>query len=56
MRFPAALLLFVLAAGCNDRRTFDEHYRDTERNLQNRADNLDRQLGNDTENSSDAKP
>jgi hypothetical protein len=40
MRRPL-LLVSLLLAGCNDRRSFDERYDDTQRNLEQRAANLD---------------
>ncbi|CAA9492957.1 MAG: hypothetical protein AVDCRST_MAG44-317 [uncultured Sphingomonas sp.] len=37
----AAVLLAVALAGCGDRRSFDERYQDTQRNLQQRSHDLD---------------
>lgn len=42
----AALLLSVALAGCGDSRSFDERYEDTQRNLHERAHNLDTAMNN----------
>jgi hypothetical protein len=44
MRLLALTLLLVSASACGDRRTFDERYRDTGQELENRAEQLDRNL------------
>lgn len=44
MRTALLLLMLALTTACGDRRTFDERYGDTERELNNRANSLDRQL------------
>ncbi len=36
-----ALLLALALVGCDDRRSFNERYDDTQRNLEERAQNLD---------------
>ena len=45
------LLLVLILAGCNDRRSFDERYEDTQRELEHRAKKLDTAIevaGNDS--------
>lgn len=39
-----ALCVAVLLGGCGDRRTFDERYNDTSAQLENKAQQLDRNL------------
>lgn len=39
-----AICAAVLLAGCGDRRTFDERYKDTSTQLENKAQQLDRNL------------
>ena len=41
MRLTMLLLLLLVLAGCNDRRSFDERFDDAQRNLDERAQNLD---------------
>lgn len=44
MRRTIAILLLVLLAGCGDRRDFDERYRDSSANIQERAARIDAEL------------
>lgn len=46
MRLVVLILALAMLAGCGDRRSFDERYADTERNLQQRARHLDAELNN----------
>lgn len=45
--FLAALVCAGALAGCEDPRSFDERYNDTEQELQNRTRNLDQELAAD---------
>ena len=53
MRTVIARLLLLVLAGCQDRRTFDERYADTERNIEERAQRLDAKLNNDAVSSNE---
>ncbi len=44
MRAAAALLLLLAAAACRQQPSFDERYKDTANEIQDRAANLDAQL------------
>lgn len=46
MRLLPTLLIALAATGCGDRRSFDERYEDTSRELENRAERLDANLAN----------
>jgi hypothetical protein len=52
MRSVALLLLLAVVAGCGDRRSFDERYQDTGREIENRAREIDRNIAAN-ENASD---
>lgn len=41
-------LLLAAAAGCGDRRSFDERFSETENAIEERADRIDRELDNDS--------
>lgn len=47
MRALAVFLCVVALTGCQDRRSFDERYADTERNIEQRAQTLDADLNKD---------
>ena len=44
MRFAALVLAMLALAGCGDRRTFDERYDDTSKQLEDKARELDQNL------------
>jgi cell division protein ZapA (FtsZ GTPase activity inhibitor) len=47
MRAAAVILTLLALAGCGDRRSFDERYKDTSANLEQRARALDQNLTNE---------
>ena len=53
MRTVIVSLLLLVLADCQDRRTFDERYADTERNIEERAQRLDARLNNDAVSSNE---
>lgn len=44
MRRLNLMLALVALVGCGDRRSFDEHYSDTEQNIEQRAHDLDARM------------
>jgi len=52
MRFLAPVLI-ILLAGCGDDRSFDKHYDETANDLQNRAAEIDSDLGSTNNGSQD---
>ena len=47
MRGAAAILIALCLTACGDRRSFDERYRDTSANLEERARAIDHNLANE---------
>lgn len=56
MRLIPLLFVAALAAGCGDRRSFDERFSDSENAIEERADRIDRDLANAAEESEAEKP
>ena len=54
MRIVLLTLVAALATGCGDRRSFDERYSDSQNEIERRAERIDRELANETENSGEA--
>ena len=46
MRIALVALVASLAAGCGDRRSFDERYSDSQNEIERRAERIDRELAN----------
>lgn len=55
MRIVLLALLAALVAGCGDRRSFDERYSDSQKEIERRAEQIDRELANEAENSSETE-
>ena len=53
MRLALLILVSALAAGCGDRRSFDDRFSDSQNEIGRRADAIDRELANETENSAE---
>ena len=47
MRGLSAILCLLVLASCGDRRTFDERYKDTSTELEQRAQALEQNLANE---------
>ena len=46
MRIGLLVLIAAFAAGCGDRRSFDERYSDSQNEIERRANAIDRELAN----------
>lgn len=55
MRIALLALLAALAAGCGDRRSFDERYSDSQKEIERRAEQIDRELANEAEKTGEAE-
>jgi len=54
MRGFAIACMFLILAGCGDRRSFDERYQDTEERLEAKARTIEANLATDQLNSDEA--
>ena len=54
MRIVLLTLIAALAAGCGDRRSFDERYSDSQNDIERRAEQIDRALANEAEKPGEA--
>ena len=55
MRTALLGLLAALAAGCGDRRSFDERYSDSQNDIERRAEQIDRELANEADKPGEAE-
>lgn len=56
MRLAALILAAVALTGCGDRRTFDERYKDTSQQLEEKARALDENLAANMAEANEAGP
>lgn len=56
MRLVALILAAVALTGCGDRRTFDERYKDTSQQLEEKARALDENLAANMAEANEAGP
>ena len=55
MRIALLAVIAAFAAGCGDRRSFDERYSDSRNEIERRAEQIDRELANEAEKSGEAE-